>query len=194
MRILLIQGHPDTAEPHLCQALATAYAEGAAAAGHAVRQVEAGRFPLAPLHSVRAFLEEAPAPAAAEVQAGIAWAQHVVIVFPLWLGGMPAQLKTLLEHTLRPGFAFPAAAEERSFPRGLLGGRTARLVITMGMPAMVYRWYFGRPVVHELRRGILGLVGIRPTRVTLLGGAGMASQARREAWLREMGTLGRAAR
>ena len=39
-RILLIQGHPDGSEPHLCHALATSYAEGAAEGGHAVRQIK----------------------------------------------------------------------------------------------------------------------------------------------------------
>ncbi|MFP5404050.1 MAG: flavodoxin family protein, partial [Gammaproteobacteria bacterium] len=34
-RILLLQGHPDALQTHFCHALADAYAEGAAAAGHA---------------------------------------------------------------------------------------------------------------------------------------------------------------
>jgi len=28
------------------------------------------------------------------------------------------------------------------FPKGLLAGRSARLVVTMGMQALIYRWYF----------------------------------------------------
>ena len=35
-RIILIQGHPDASAPHLCHALADAYAKGAAGAGHEV--------------------------------------------------------------------------------------------------------------------------------------------------------------
>ena len=39
-RIVLIQGHPDATAPHLCHALAQAYADGATAAGHEVRQID----------------------------------------------------------------------------------------------------------------------------------------------------------
>ena len=44
----------------------------------------------------------------------------------------------------------------------LLGGRSARVVVTMGMPALVYRWYFRAHSVKSLERNILGFVGIAP--------------------------------
>ena len=47
-KILLIQGHPDNAQRHLCHGLEGAYAEGARTAGHAVRCVDVATldFPL----------------------------------------------------------------------------------------------------------------------------------------------------
>jgi putative NADPH-quinone reductase len=39
---------------------------------------------------------------------------------------------------MRPGFAVPL--EGPSLHAGLLAGRSARVVVTMGMPAFVYRW------------------------------------------------------
>lgn len=55
---------------------------------------------------------------------------------------MPALLKGFLEQALRPDFAFAHAKEGRGWsPR--LGGRSARIVVTMGMPALAYRWWFG---------------------------------------------------
>ena len=39
-------------------------------------------------------------------QQDVGWAQHLVFVFPLWLGDMPALLKAFLEQIARPGFAF----------------------------------------------------------------------------------------
>ena len=36
----------------------------------------------------------------------IVWSEHIVLVFPLWLGTMPAMLKGFLEQVLRPGIAF----------------------------------------------------------------------------------------
>ena len=44
----------------------------------------------------------APPPAIAEAQRTIVWAEHLVIIYPLWLGSMPALLKGFLEQALRP--------------------------------------------------------------------------------------------
>src|SRR3989344_3409524 len=74
-------------------------------------------------------------------QADIGWAQHIVLFFPLWLGDMPALLKGFLEQVARPGFAFNTEGSN-PFGRKGLTGRSARVVVTMGMPALVYRWYF----------------------------------------------------
>jgi putative NADPH-quinone reductase len=41
-----------------------------------------------------------------QAQADIAWAEHIVVFFPLWLGDMPALLKGFLEQIARPDFAF----------------------------------------------------------------------------------------
>ena len=43
-RVTIIQGHPDPAGNHLCHALADAYAEGAAVAGHEITRIEVARF------------------------------------------------------------------------------------------------------------------------------------------------------
>lgn len=47
-RILLIQGHPDASQLHLCHALASSYNAGAESAGHSVRHVNVAKldFPL----------------------------------------------------------------------------------------------------------------------------------------------------
>ena len=39
----------------------------------------------------------------------------------------------------------------------------------MGMPALVYRWYFRAHSVKSLERNILGFVGIAPVHETLIG-------------------------
>ena len=72
-------------------------------------------------------------------------------------------LKAFLEQALRPGFAFD---ESSRMPRKLLKGRSARIVVTMGMPAFVYRWYFGAHGLRSLERNILGFCGIRPIRAS----------------------------
>ena len=39
-RTLMIQGHPDASEPHLCSALASSYTDGAEGTGQSVRHVK----------------------------------------------------------------------------------------------------------------------------------------------------------
>ena len=189
MRILLIQGHPDALAPHLCHALSQAYAEGAMVAGHVVRQVDVAAMDFALLRSQHEW-ELGLLPASLKpAQADIGWAQHIVLFFPLWLGDMPALLKGFLEQVARPGFAFSTEGGN-TFGRKGLTGRSARVVVTMGMPALVYRWYFRAHSVKSLERNILGFVGIAPVNETLvghveqLGGAGVAK------WKARMRVLG----
>ncbi|MES2977044.1 MAG: NAD(P)H-dependent oxidoreductase [Pseudomonadota bacterium] len=175
-RILLIQGHPDASAVHLGHALADAYAKGAAAAGHEVRRVEVARLDFPLLRSQHEW-EHSPVPAALEgAQADIAWAEHLVIFFPLWLGDMPAVLKAFLEQVARPGFAFKGEGRNPFAHKGLTG-RSARVVVTMGMPALVYRWYFRAHSLKSLERNILGFVGIAPIHETLIGMVGQGEGA-----------------
>jgi putative NADPH-quinone reductase len=189
-RILIIQGHPDPLADHLGHALARSYAEGAEQAGHHVRSthVAALDFPL--LRSQQAW-EKGELPATlVQAQDDIRWAEHLVIFFPLWLGDMPALLKGFLEQVARPGFAFATDEGRTAFSKKGLTGRSARVVVTMGMPALIYRWYFRAHSVKSLERNILGFVGIAPVNETLIG---MVGSAQRNAvrWLAAMKRLGR---
>jgi putative NADPH-quinone reductase len=85
---------------------------------------------------------------------------------------MPALLKGFLEQVARPGFAFRYEKEGTPFTAKGLKGRSARVVVTMGMPALVYRWYFRAHSVKSLERNILGFVGIAPVHETLVGMVG----------------------
>jgi putative NADPH-quinone reductase len=167
-RILLIQGHPDPIVPHLCHALADAYAAGATQGGHAVRRIEVSRLDFPLLRTQQDWEHGVLPDTLTQAQADIAWAQHLVFFFPLWLGDMPALLKGFLEQVARPGFAFKDGSNN---PLGhkALAGRSARVVVTMGMPALVYRWYFRAHSVKSLERNVLGFVGIAPVNETLIG-------------------------
>lgn len=192
MNILIIQGHPDTGARHLCHGLADAYAEGARAAAHEVRQIDVGALDF-PLLRSKVDWDHGALPAALQpAQQDIAWAQHIVIFFPLWLGGMPALLKGFLEQVARPGFAI-AHTEGPGFYKKLLAGRSARIVVTMGMPALVYRWYFRAHSLKALERNILGFVGIAPIHETLVGTVEALDEAARSTWLGKLQALGRRA-
>lgn len=191
-RILLIQGHPDAVTLHLCHTLAEAYAEGAEAAGHEVRWTDVARLDFPLLRSQQAWEHGELPPALQSAQDDIAWAEHLVLFFPLWLGDMPALLKGFLEQVARPGFAFTAEGGN-PFGRKGLTGRSARVVVTMGMPALVYRWYFRAHSLKSLERNILGFVGIAPVNETLVGMVDKLGEAGVTKWQGKMRALGRAA-
>jgi putative NADPH-quinone reductase len=192
-KILLIQGHPDASEPHLCHALADAYTRGAQEAGHEVRSLDVARLDFPLLRSQQAW-EHGTLPAGLQgAQADIRWAEHLVLFFPLWLGDMPALLKGFLEQVARPGFAFQAGKGRGPFTAKGLTGRSARIVVTMGMPALVYRWYFRAHSVKSLERNILGFVGIAPVDETLIGMAGNLADADAAQWLKKLHEPGRRA-
>ena len=191
MRILVLDGHPDPDRARFVHALADAYAEGATAAGHAVARLDVATLEIAPLRSAAEWEAEAEHDMLA-AQRAIAAAEHVAILYPLWLGDMPAALKAFFEQAMRPGFAFPR--EARGFDKGLLKGRSAHVVVTMGMPAFLYRWFFFAHSLRSLERNILRFVGLGPVRTTLIGQVGELAPEARAAWLarlRRVGSEGR---
>ncbi len=192
-RILILQGHPDASAPHLGHALAAAYAEGARGAGHEVHVVEIAKLDFPLLRSQQEWEHTALPAGLQAAQDEIAWAQHLVILFPLWLGDMPALVKGFLEQVARPGFAFKGDAAERAsnpFIFKGLKGRSARIIVTMGMPALVYRWYFRARGVGLLKRNILGFVGISPVRDTLVGMVDKLGEAGVRKWQDKLRALG----
>ena len=190
-RILIINGHPDNAPERFCTALAEAYATGAQSAGHLLRRLDVAELHLPPIGSRAEFEEEAPPPGAEEAQAAIVWAEHIVIIHPLWLGGVPATLKAFFEQVFRYGFALPRPSENERMS-GLLKGRSARLIVTMGMPSLIYRLMFGAYGSKAVERGLLWLSGIAPVRRTVIGMV-EGRPERRRAWLERVSRLGQGA-
>lgn len=80
-RILLVQGHPDAARPHLCVALEESYAQGALSAGHEVRRIRVAALTFPLLQSQQEWEHGALPESLRQSQADIAWAQHIVFFF-----------------------------------------------------------------------------------------------------------------
>jgi putative NADPH-quinone reductase len=201
--IAILQGHPDPRGNHFGNALADAYADGARAAGHEVQWVEVTKIAFPLLRTADDFYQGPIPEGILSAQDLIRWADHLLIIFPLWHGHFPASFHAFLEQTFRPGFSVQSRAG--GMPTKLLTGKTARIVVTMGMPSFVYRWYYGAHSLKSLKRNILGFSGIGPTATTLIGGLGSGTALqpfdrafpvlmpapRRERWLEQLRSLGR---
>jgi putative NADPH-quinone reductase len=190
-RIAIIDGHPDPAPERYVHALADAYASSAEEAGHQVRRIVLADLAFPLLRSAEDWQKGPPCAAIRHAQDDIRWADHLVILYPLWLGDVPALLKAFLEQVARPGFAIAQA--DRRLPAKLLKGRSARVIVTMGMPGLVYRLVFRAHSLKSLERNILGFSGIAPVSHSIIGNIEGGDGYRRK-WLRRIARLGAAAR
>lgn len=189
-RITLIQGHPDPAEEHLCHALAEAYRTGAESRGHEVRSIQVASLTFPPIRNKQDFEYGARPDSIQAAQSMIRDSAHLVLIYPLWLGTMPAMLKGFLEQVFRYDFAFAPGPGGR-FEK-LLAGRSARVVVTMGMPVAAYRWWFGAHSLKSLERNVLKFAGISPVKESLFGRVEDVGDDKRRRWLDQMRRLGAA--
>ncbi|SET23263.1 Putative NADPH-quinone reductase (modulator of drug activity B) [Nitrosomonas marina] len=192
-RITVIQGHPDSKNHHFCHALADSYIKGARNSAFEVRLIDVASMDFPLLRSKDDFEHDTSVESIRQAQEAIRWADHLVIVYPLWLGTMPALLKAFFEQVLRPSFAFDYTEPAR-LPKKHLTGKSARIVVTMGMPAYIYRWFFFAHGVKTLERNILAFCGIKPIRTSLVGSIESRSEAQRKKWLSSMQQLGETGR
>lgn len=192
-KITVIDGHPDPSLDRFGRALVASYEDGASSTGHELMKIRVcdARFPL--LSSADEFKTGTPPPDILDAQKAILWADHLVIVYPLWLGTMPALMKGFLEQVFRPGFGFEES-KDSNWPKQNLAGRSARIIVTMGMPEMAYRWYYRSHSLKSLERNILKFCGISPVRDTVFGMVDTVSPETRLEWLDTVHQLGAHAR
>ncbi len=185
-RTLIILGHP--AADSFCASLARQYADAAGEAGHEVRLLTLGELAFDPvLH--QGYRQEQPLePDLLDAQQQILWAQRLVLVFPIWWGGVPALLKGFLDRVLLPGFAF-RYKRGSPFPEKLLAGRTAHLLVTLDTPPWYFRWFQRMPGLHQIRRTTLAFCGIRPAQTLTFAPVLDSTERRRRSWLEQARTL-----
>lgn len=186
--ICILDGHPDPAPDHFIHALCDAYAEGAATGGHTVERINIGAMDLPYLSGQAEFDTPPPEPVLTEREK-IARADHIVIAFPLWLGAMPAKLKSFLELAASGGFFIQQS--DHGWPAKMMEGKSARVIVTMGMPDFIYRFGMDAAATKGLERGVLGLSGFRPLHHSIIGGVGEMSPSKAESWFEFMREIGR---
>ncbi|MCF8476520.1 MAG: NAD(P)H-dependent oxidoreductase [Pseudolabrys sp.] len=190
-KIAIFVGNPQTAS--YSEALGQAYLRGATSGGH-----QAELFTLATMN-FDAILregyrrEQALEPDLVAARNALLACDHVVLVFPLWCGDMPAILKGFIERVLQPDALKIQQSGGSASPK-IFKGKSARVIVTMGMPGWFYRWYFGAHALKLLKRNILQFIGISPVRSTIYGMIDAAGQEKRQQWLGEVEALGHVAR
>ncbi|MEO0683417.1 MAG: NAD(P)H-dependent oxidoreductase [Pseudomonadota bacterium] len=186
-RIFVWVAHP---KPNsLCAALADAYQASAEAAGAQVRRMNLSEMTFDPL--APAYVKDLPElePDLAAWQAGVAWADHLLVVHPLWWGAMPAQAKAVLDRALAPGFAYKYHARGVAWDK-LLAGKTADAVITSDTPPIIDTLIYRRTARRVLCNQILGFCGVKARKVLQLGSVKLADARKIRGWLDRLAGLG----
>ncbi|WP_412461495.1 NAD(P)H-dependent oxidoreductase [Pseudomonas sp. SC11] len=179
-RILVVLGHPSS--DSFCAALGQTYVQAASEAGHEVRTLDLPALAFDPvLHEGYRQIQPLE-PDLRQAQEQILWAEHLVFVYPIWWGGIPALLKGFFDRVFLPGFAFKYR-KDSAFPEQLLKGRTAHLLVTMDTPPWYYRWVYRMPGLHQMRKTTLAFCGIKPTRTLTFGPILGSTDIQRQNWL-----------
>lgn len=188
-KIFVLLGHPNA--DTLSGALATEYAQAATTAGHDVRFMRLGELSFDPiLHLGYKAIQELE-PDLKLVQENITWCDHFVLVHPNWWGGMPALLKGMWDRMFLPRFAFRMWKSRMGWD-ALLTGRTARVVVLCGNPAILDYFAFG-DFTASLKCSLLQFAGMR-TSVTTFGLSETSSDKKRESWKRTIRRLAKRGR
>jgi putative NADPH-quinone reductase len=97
-------------------------------------------------------------------QKKITEANNIVLIHPLWWGGMPAIMKNFIDCNFTPRFAYRYI---NGRPVGLLKGKTASVYITCDGSIWIYR-ILAIPFKVIWRFIILGLCGFKVKRISVL--------------------------
>ncbi|WP_348623286.1 NAD(P)H-dependent oxidoreductase [Paenibacillus peoriae] len=186
-KILVIQGNPVAGS--YGEALAQSYVKGAKAAGAEVRLLQLSELDFNP-NLLGGYRNKLPLePDLIQAQESIKWAEHLVFVFPIWWGSLPALMKGFIDRTFMPGFAFKYQ-KGKPLPDKLLKGRTARLITTMDGPHWYYRFFQGQPGHRMMKDSTLHLCGVKPVHSTAIDLMNKLSDQQRNDWLSKVEQLG----
>jgi putative NADPH-quinone reductase len=190
-KIFLLLGHPD--KSGMCGKLADAYEAGAKEGGHDIRRVNLGEMQFDPvLHQGYRAIQQLE-PDLQNFQDSLKWADHFVIIHPVWWLGMPALLKGLFDRAWLPGSEFryikTKAGKRTIFWNRLMRGKTARLIVTSGTSPWIERLFPGS-VNSQLRWGILWFAGFS-VRTKWFGPAENVAEPKCTAWCDKVREFGR---
>jgi NAD(P)H dehydrogenase (quinone) len=109
----------------------------------------------------------------------VKWADHIIFVYPVWWGAMPAILKGYIDRVFSEGFAYEYVADGS---KGLLSPRKGSTICTTGAYSEEYKH------VQDAMNIISGevifdFVGIKPYKQLFYGGVPSVSDEVRQSYI-----------
>lgn len=178
-KILVINGNP--AENSFCSAIVKSYIDGIGNKAEVKKLVVSDLSFNPNLYSGFRNNQELE-PDLVNAQKQIKWAEHLVWVFPVWWGGMPALLKGFIDRVFLPGFAFKYRENSVLWDK-FLTGKSAHIFVTMDSPVWYYKYLTKNPGVNQLKKAALEFCGVKPVKVSYMGLVRKSDSNTREKWL-----------
>jgi putative NADPH-quinone reductase len=186
-KIVIINGHPDKKSYNF--ALANAYKFGAEKSGAEIKEIVIGDLKFNPNlqfgYRKRTELE----PDLLTAQETLKWADHIVWVYPVWWGSVPAIMKGFLDRVLLPGYAFKKREGSLWWDK-YFTGKTSRVICTLDQPPWYYRWFNGSPSHTAMKKLTMQFIGVKSVKITSIGPIRLSKVEFREKWLNKVEKFG----
>jgi NAD(P)H dehydrogenase (quinone) len=105
----------------------------------------------------------------------LTWAEHLILIYPIWWGRPPAMLEGFFDRVFASGFAYD---DSGFLPKGLLNISSATCISTMKGPGWYARLYLKNAHKTIMTRSVLNFVGIK--KVKFLSFGNMESKNKRK--------------
>ena len=164
--ILIINGHPD--KESFNHSISSAYRKGAEVSKAFVKTINLFdlefNLNLQYGYRKRTTLE----PDLLDAQEKLKWADHIVWIYPVWWGSVPALMKGFLDRVLLPGFAFKKREGSVWWDK-YFTGKTSRIICTLDQPPWYYKIINRCPSHHSMKKLTLNFIGVRSVKITTIG-------------------------
>ena len=190
-KVYIILAHPN--KKGLCYAAFESVKKGLEAVGHEVKTTDlyAENFnPVLVFNEDKHRRDMQFDPETQPYRDAIAWADHLVFVFPIWWAGMPAILKGFIDRVFAGGFAYKYGSGI-SVLIGLLKNKTAWIISAQDAPAIVRFIPFLVPDYGQvLKKQVLMACGFKKVQCFPIFSVKDSTSEKRQKWLQKLYALG----
>jgi putative NADPH-quinone reductase len=190
MKTLIVFNHPH--EGSYCTSILHAVEKGLKAGGHPCRIINLdkdGFDPVMRSKDLKAFamagkdMDDALLevdPLVMKYKENLEWAEHLVMIFPIWWMTSPAMTKGFIDKVIFPAVAYNMV-KGRLVSR--LPVRKVTVITTMNTPSDIYKEMFDNSIEGSMIKGTFRQIGIEDVGWISLNGVKQAGQEQRIEWL-----------
>ena len=196
MKTLIVYYHPR--EGSFCSAIRDAVTTGLHNGGHEHKIIDLSKEGFDPVmreKDLKAFVQagregedglDGVDPFVLRYMKKLRWAQHIVMIFPIWWMTMPAMVKGFIDKVIFPGVVYKM--ESGNLVSMLSGLKQVTIITTMNTPADVYKNMFNNSIEGSLIKGTFNKIGIHDIRWISLNMVKQVGDEKRWVWLDEIET------